>query len=203
MDQEIVSILNNTADEFGKIAKKVNESSKKRKNYSEEAINYIDLCLEIEELLNKDMESIFDSATELRNQDTIVFNTCKILKSNIENQKQILNGLQKKNPLSNQVFDQLFMKIKELSHILEEALSNIQRIIEKDNLIILMDNIIKKRKQFQQESIMKLKELANISLNDAEKAIEGSSSNLDRGLKMVEKFKNIKDYVNDKNIQEL
>jgi len=31
MDSKIIEILNNTADEFGKIAKKVNESSKKEK----------------------------------------------------------------------------------------------------------------------------------------------------------------------------
>ena len=201
MSQKIVDILNSTADEFGKIAKKVNESSKKRKNYSEEAINYLNLCLEVEEVLNEDLDSLTRSDKDLRNQDTIVFNTCRILKTNIENQKSLMSELHKKNIFNKDIADQLSQSIKEFLHTLEEALSNVKRIIEKDN--VLMDNVIKKRKQFQQESLIMLKDLTNKSLSDAEKAIEGSSSNLDRGLKMVEKFKNVEKLLEEKKIQEL
>ncbi|MBN2039039.1 MAG: hypothetical protein JW864_03295 [Spirochaetes bacterium] len=203
MDQKIVEILSSTADEFGKIAKKVNESSKKRKNYSEEAINYLNLCLEVEEVLNEDLESITASDKELRNQDTIVFNTCKILKRNLDNQKSIVTELRHKDELKKEMLDQLLQFIKEFNDTLEEALSNVTRIIEKDNAIVLMDNIITKRKQFQHESLLKLKDLTSTSLSDAEKAIEGSSSNLGRGLDMVKKFKNVEKFVSEKNIQEL
>lgn len=203
MDQKVIDVLNSTADEFGKIAKKVNESSKKRKNYSEEAMNYLNLCLEVEEVLNEDLDSISNSDEELRNQDTIVFNTCKILKKNLENQKSLLSELQKKNSFEKVTAEHLSQIIKEFLETIDEALSNVKKIIEKDNLILLLDNIIKKRKQFQQESLLKLKDLTNISVNDAEKAIEGSSSNLDRGLKMVERFKNVNSLIKEKKIQDL
>ncbi|MFH0975911.1 MAG: hypothetical protein V1874_09035 [Spirochaetota bacterium] len=203
MDQKIMDVLNNTADEFGKIARKVNESSKKRKSYSEEAINYINQCLEMEESLWKDIEFFFDANMKERDKDTIVFNTCKILKLNMDNQKQILNELQKKNLLNKETFEKLSLLIKDFMQTLEEALSNVQRIIEKDNLIILMDKILKRRKQLQQQSLVMLKDLANTSLQNAEKAIQGSSANLERGLKMVERFKNTEKYINEKNTQEL
>lgn len=203
MDQKILEVLNNTADEFGKIAEKVNESSKKRKTHAEEVIKYIGLCLDIGASLNNDMESNFNANIRQRDQDTVVSNTCKILKANLENQKQILNDIQKKNAISKEISDQLSSKIKDFSQILEEALANIQRIIEKDNQIILMDKIIRWRKDLQQKSLNMLKDLANTSLKDAEKAIQGSSANLERGLKLVERFKNTEKLVSDKNIQEL
>jgi hypothetical protein len=203
MDLKIIDVLNSTADEFGKIARKVNESSKKRKSYSEEAINYIILCIEIEEILGKDIDFFYDANIKQRDQDTIVFNTCRILKANIDNQKQIINELQKKEFFSRETFDQLSIKIKEFSQTLDEALSSIQRIIEKDNQIILLDKVIKRRKKLQYDSILMLKDLTDTSLKDSEKAIEGSSSNLDRGLKMVERFKKTEKHINEKNIQEL
>lgn len=203
MEQKILEVLNNTADEFGKIAEKVNESSKKRKAHAEEVIKYIGLCLDIGASLNKDMESNFTANIRQRDQDTVVSNTCKILKANLENQKQVLNDIQKKNEISKEISDQLSSKIKDFSQILEEALANIQRIIEKDNQIILMDKIIKWRKDLQQKSLLMLKDLANTSLKDAEKAIQGSSANLERGLKLVERFKNTEKLVSDKNNQEL
>ncbi|MBN2403579.1 MAG: hypothetical protein JXN64_14470 [Spirochaetes bacterium] len=203
MDPKIIDVLYNTADDFGKIAKKVNESSRKRKSYSEEAIGYLNMCIEIEEALNKDIDYFFDANIKQRDQDTFVFNMCKILKSNIDNQKKILKDIQKKNFLSKETYEQLSLKIKDFSQTLEEALSTIQRIIEKDNQIILMDKIIKRRKQLQRDSILMLKELTDTSLKDSERAIQGSSANLARGLKMVEKVKNTEKYVNEKNIQEL
>jgi hypothetical protein len=203
MNQEILTILNNTADDFGKIAKKVNESSRKRKNYSEEAINYIDQCLEIEESLEKDLSSVFNANIEQRNKDAFVYNTCKILKSNIENQKQLLLESQKKNHLNKEIIEKLLTIVKEFHQTLEEAISNSKRIIDKDNQIILLDKIIRKRKQMQQESLVKLNELTNTILKDAEKAIEGSSSNLDRGLNMVGRLKNIESLVAAKNKKEI
>jgi hypothetical protein len=203
MDQKIIEVLNSTADEFGKIARKVNESSKKRKSYSEEAINYINLCIDIEEILGKDIEFFYDANIKQRDQDTVVFNICKILKANIENQKKLIIDLQKINFLGKETLDQISLKIKDFSQTLEEALSAIQRIVEKDNQIILMDKILKRRKQVQHDSILMLKDLTNTSLKDSEKAILGSSSNLERGLKMVERFKNTEKHINDKNIQEL
>lgn len=201
--QKIIEILHDTAEEFGKIAKKVNEASKKRKNYSEEAIIYLNLCLEMEEVLNEDLESIVNYDKELRNQDAVILNTCRILKINIDNQKSILGELQKQNILAKELTDQLMHVVKEFSRNLKEVLSNITRIIEKDNHIIFLDNIIKKRRQFRQESLLKLKDLADTILHDTEKAIEGSSSNLGRGLDMIEKFKNVGRFYEEKNIQEL
>ena len=55
----------------------------------------------------------------------------------------------------------------------------------------------------QNESIQKLKNLTVKILNDAEKAINGSSSNLDRGLKMVENLKDAGKYLKTNNKKEL
>jgi hypothetical protein len=203
MNHEILSVLNSTADDFGKIAKKVNESSRKRKNYSEEAINYINMCLDIEETMDKDFSSVFDTNIEQRNKDSVVYNSCKILRTNVESQKQVLQEIQKKNIIGKEISEQLLAKNKEFLHTLEEAVSNVQRIIEKDNQIILLDKQIRKRKQLQKESLEKLNQLANTSLKDAEKAIEGSSANLERGLQMVNRLKNIETLVIENNKDEL
>ena len=51
MDKTEIDKLEKIAEEFGNIAKKVNESSKKRMEYAEESINYIDMLYETGETL--------------------------------------------------------------------------------------------------------------------------------------------------------
>ncbi|MDY6967713.1 MAG: hypothetical protein SVR08_03510 [Spirochaetota bacterium] len=203
MNERNIDRLYNIADEFGSIAKKVNESSVKRKEHSDNTIDLINKSYEIGKLLNKDIKKVSKANAALRSQDNIVLNTSYILTSNIKKQREILQKLEKNKSLNHEVIDQMMEKINGLSDSLNEAISNIQNIIKIDNEIIMMDNLLIMQKQFQQEAIKKLSKLASKSLEDAKKAIKGSSSNLDRGQKMAKRFKSVKQLIKKGDVGEL
>jgi hypothetical protein len=203
MSGDKIDSLYKIADEFGSIAKNVNESSKRRKDHSEEIINQINKSLGIGDTLNQKLESVADANVVQRNQDNIVFNTCKILNSNMSKQLELVNELKLSGVVDGNIIDELTGSIDELISSIREAINNVQEIIENDNNIILMDSLIMTRKKYQQDSISTLKKLARISLEDAEKAIDGSSSNLQRGLDMVEKFKSVDSLVKDNKVDDL
>ncbi len=203
MDNKALDRLNEIADEFGAIAKKVNESSQERKNHSEEAIKFIKKSLELGEILNNDVMQISEINKELRDQDNSVFNTCLLLKTIIDKQKVLLQSLLGEKIISEELVDE----INEITDIFQESLNKaldiVQEVIVADNDIILMDDLIVTRKKFQRDCIQQLKELAFRSLEDAENAIKGSSSNLDRGLAMVERLKNVESLISEKNNYEI
>lgn len=198
MEKSIIQKLHDTAEEFGSIARKVNESSKKRKQHSENAIEHIHQSLEIGEKLDKDLDAVAKSNLKLRDQDTRVFNTCLNLKEILAKEKELISKLDGPASLNADTGKQMLAVIDEFSKTLDESIANLESIINSDNKIILLDRLIITRKKFQQESIKKLNKLAVISLEDAEKAINGSSSNLERGLQMVENYKQVKDLVDKK-----
>jgi len=203
MNKEIISNLNDIAEEFGQIAKKVNESSKLRKGHSEKAIKFINLSLEIGNVLTKDLNSVAKSNTELRNQDTIVHNTGKVLIANTAKQKTLIEELKNAGGLTDEQSDGMIAKITALEDAISKAKENIQNIIEKDNIIIFLDNLLLYKKKLQQDALQKLKKLTDKAFEDAEKAIQGSSSNLERGLELVSKFKTVEKMAGDGNKDDL
>jgi hypothetical protein len=203
MDNKLIDTLKKIAEQFGATAKKVNESSKLRKTHSENAIKYINLCQESGEELFKDIKSVGQSNKDLRKQDTVVRNTCIVLNANIERQKELITSLKNKNILPGETTDRLLAKIKEFEDPLKNAIDNITSIIDKDNILILLDNLLIFKKERQQEKLTKLKKLADMAFEDAEKAIQGSSANLERGLSMVENFNKADEVVAAKNREAL
>lgn len=203
MDKQAINSLKTIAEEFGAIAKKVNESSKMRKSHSEEALKFIDNSIEIGEVLVEDLDTVATADAEMRKQDNVILNTSLILKSNIEKQQELLEEIKKSGAVDAGVLQQCEEKINNFAKDIDEAIGNIRQIVEMDNKIIFMEKQIIMRKQFQQSSLRMLKEIATMSLHDAENAIKGSSSNLDRGLDMVERFKNVDKLISEKNMKEL
>lgn len=203
MDNKLIDTLKKIAEQFGTTAKKVNESSKLRKTHSENAIKYINLCQETGEELFKDIKSVGQSNKDLRKQDTVVRNTCIVLKANIERQKNLITSLKTKNIIQGETADKLLARINEFEEPLKNAIDNITSIIDKDNTLILLDNLLIFKKEKQQEKLTKLKKLADIAFEDAEKAIQGSSANLERGLSMVENFNKTDEVVAAKNREAL
>ncbi len=133
----------------------------------------------------------------------LVLNSFIILKRNIDKQKELINEMQKGKAADKNIINQCLEKIEKLSKDISDASENIKKIVEMDNKIIFLDKEIMMRKQFQQSSLRMLNEITTMSLHDAEKAIEGSSSNLERGLNMVSRFKNVEKMTSKDNLKEL
>ena len=203
MEKQVFDSLKTTAEEFGSTAKKVNESSKLRKIHSQEALNVIDKSIEIGAVLEEDLESVAKANAEMRKQDNVVLNACIILKRNIDKQKDLINEIKKGKSIKLEIIDRCLDKINRLSKDVDEAIENINKIVEMDNKMIFMDKEIIMRKQLQQSSLRMLNEITTMSLHDAEKAIEGSSSNLERGLNMVGRLKNVEKMAGKDNLSEL
>lgn len=203
MDQKIFKELNNKSDEFGYIAGKVNESSQKRRAHANEVIKYSNLSLTIGEKLIREIKSVQKVDNEIRDNYSIILSKCQILDLNIKNQIKLLAKIKSKKAIDPRIHEQLMSKIKYLEGALKEATSYAGKIITNANEIILIGDTVIMFKLFQEESLRQLKSLAQISLKDAEKAIEGSASNLDRGLKMVKKLKSVQALIDRKDIKEL
>ncbi len=204
MDESTVLIdLHNKAEEFGSIERLVSEASKLRKKHSEESIALIKQSLEIGDILNHEFEIISRANHTMREQDTSIQNYCHILDSNTARQKEIIAAF-RENPRVNQAaLQQMEEMVRNLSESVHKAIILLHMLIENDNEIILMDNLIINRKKFQRDSIDRLKKLAFRTMEDADSAIRGSSSNLRRGLQLVEGLADVQRHLAEKNRDEI
>ncbi len=198
-DSRIIE-LNRIADDFGSIAGRVNEASVTRKKHSIEIIGLIDKSLEIEGSLDIKLKKVASANILQRNQDSMVFNSCLILNSNIGRQMENMGRLKTAGAHDMAVIEKLTAMVLDMKMSVDQALDNLRGIIEYDNKIILLDSLISIRKKSQQESLSTLKELAQISLEDSERAIMGSSANLQRGRELAGRFKKAESMIkeNDK-----
>jgi hypothetical protein len=203
MDKNIFIDLHNKAEEFGSLAKLVNESSKLRKTRLEEAIALIKQSLEIGDILNHEFEIIFRANKTTRDQDTMIQNYCFLLDSNISRQKEIIRSLKSGPCISTVLLSQLEEMTRSLSNSMHKAIILLHMIIQNDSDIILMDNLLMSRKKFQRETIDELKKLAFRTIEDADSAIRGSFSNLKRGLELAHHLSKVKEYSTEKKTDEL
>ncbi|MBP7736090.1 MAG: hypothetical protein KA369_08985 [Spirochaetes bacterium] len=203
MDESIFIDLHNKAEDFGSIERLVSESSKLRKKHSEESISLIKQSLEIGDILNHEFEIISRANKTMRDQHSAILNYCNVLDSNTARQKEIFGALKDNAFVSHDTLGQVEEMVRSLSDSLHKAIILLHMIIENDNEIILMDNLIISRKKFQRDSIDRLKKLAFRTLEDAESAIRGSSSNLKRGLQLAEGLAGVERHLSDKNREEL
>ncbi|MBN2158418.1 MAG: hypothetical protein JW807_03410 [Spirochaetes bacterium] len=201
MDDRVFADLHNKAEEFGSIARLVNESSRLRKMHSERAISLIRQSLEIGDVLNQQFEIISRANKSMRDQDTKVQNYCYILASNINHQKELIAALNEGSSVDAAALSRLEEITDNLSESLQKAIVLLHIIIQNDNEIILLDDLIIDRKRFQRESLDQLKKLSLRTLEDADIAIRGSSSNLQRGLQLMENILNVRQYI-EKNVEE-
>jgi len=203
MGHEKIEILHKTAENFGAIAKKVNDSSRKRKNFSRDALKFIDLSDEIGDELNREIQTVCDTDRQLRDQNNVVLNSCRILKFNVAKQDELIRELRERGDLDEEVYEKIQTKVKFFKESIEEAIKNVDDIIAGNNNIIFMDDLVLMRKKIQKGAISQLRKLTEKSLGDAEKAIDGSYSNLGRGLDMVERFKKVQQAIDNKDTGEL
>ncbi len=193
------------AEEFGEIAQNVNKSSQLRKEHSEKAIQNLDLSFKSGTELLEEIQKISKENLSLRDKNNIILSSCRIFLANLAKQDEILKQL-----AGSSIPPGILAKVdnykSKLNDSLNVGLNYLNKIIETNNEIILMDNLIIKRKNFQKERIEKLKESTGKILNDAVIAIEGSQSNLGRGASLMKRFREIEFLVKEKNkpqIQEL
>lgn len=203
MDESIFTDLHNKAEEFGSIERLVSEASRLRKKYSEESITLIKQSLEIGDILNHEFEIISRANRTVRDQDAAIQNYCHILDSNTARQKEIIDMLRDNAYMNRTVLGQLEEMVRSLSDSVHKAIILLHMLIENDNEIILMDNLIINRKKFQRDSIDRLKKLAFRTMEDADSAIRGSSSNLKRGLQLVGRISDVKRHLSEKNSDEI
>jgi hypothetical protein len=203
MDKNIFIDLHNKAEEFGSLAKLVNESSRLRKTRLEEVIALIKQSLEIGDVLNHEFEIISSANKTTRDQDTMIQNYCFILDSNISRQKEIIRSLKSGPHISAAALSQLEEMTRSLSTSLHKAIILLHMMIQNDSDIILMDSLIMSRKKFQREIIDELKKLAFRTLEDADSAIRGSLSNLKRGIDLADHLSKVNEYSIEKKADEL
>ncbi len=203
MDESIFIDLHNKAEEFGSVERLVSESSKLRQKHSEESISLIKQSLEIGDILNHEFEIISRANKTMRDQHSAILNYCNILDSNTARQKEIIGALGGDACVNRDALGRMEEMARSLSESLHKAIVLLHMVIDNDNEIILMDNLIISRKKFQRDSIDRLKKLAFRTLEDAESAIRGSSSNLKRGLQLAEGLAGVERHLSEKNREEL
>jgi len=199
---ELFERLYKIAEEFGTIAKNVNKSSLDRKEHSEKAITNIDLSYDTGAILLSEIKKIARENLQLSDKNNMILNTCRIFLVNLERQEDILGRISV-SPVNPDLIARIKSYMLKLRDSLKLGLSYLDRIINNNNEIILLDNLIIYRKNFQRERIELLKSSTQKILKDSIKAIEGSQSNLNRGAALAAQFKDIEKLVKNKDITEL
>jgi len=190
--EEVINNIYKTAEEFGNIAGKVNDSSIIRKKHSNNAIDLINKSNNISGKLRNRISSISKLNITQRAQDNLVLNSCLILNENIEKQKELTAKLHDVKFLNKSIFGSITEILNIFTESLNKALSVVSQIIDADNKIIFMNKQIIILKKFQEDCTNRLHELLIKSDEDAENAVKRSTENLERGSKMVEQLKIIK-----------
>ena len=203
MYDAILANLNAKAEEFGTIARQVNEASRLRKIHSEEAIALIRQSMEVGDILSHEFEIISRANRGMRDRDTTVQSYCSGLEANLRRQKELLQALLQGRYADPSVLERLGEMTDALAAALQKAILLLHLVIQNDTEIVLLDGLIISRKKFQRESLARLRKLAFRTNEDADAAIRGSSSNLRRGMQMVERLKGVKRLIDDRHADQL
>lgn len=191
MDTGKFTPLLQIAENFGNIARQVNESSKVRRSHAERAIALLADAARLGTGLLPGLERVCETNLELRNRNEQVLSICVGLSENLERQRSILESLQGA-PLNPPGWAaEVSAKIEKLDAALDEALPLLHEIIARDNRVHLMERYIIELKKMQIATLGTLRLLSDTSLDDAHKAVSGSEANLARGLRLMKEMRKI------------
>jgi hypothetical protein len=202
MDKNISDLVS-VAEDFGNIAKKVNQASQERQSNAEECFAYINISIAIEDEILNELNFVSKENIEQRNRNSMVYNSSRILHTILMRQNSLLKKIDSQKKLPKQLVKLIKTKNDHLEKSIRQVISLSQKIIKADNEIILMDHRLLLQKQFQIKSIRELDEITTVSIDDAHKAVIGSSANLKRGLDLVAMIQQVPEFVKAKNTASL
>ncbi len=203
MDNLKIAKMSAIADDMSSIAEKVNESSRKRKQHSMNTLTAVAETIEIGKALESDFDKIYKADRDQSIKDNAIVLTCRILLSNLEKQKSMIAKLKNISGSNAETIQKITTLTEDFYKSLLEAFTTLELIIEKDSEILLSDKLLKMKKKFQLNSVKAMNNITIMVLEDAEKAINGSAKNLERGKKIAEKIKKTAELVENKDIVEL
>jgi hypothetical protein len=199
MESTNFKLLLEKSDEFGSIARKVNESSIQRKAHTELAIKHLNKFLATGNTILSQIQKLAKANLQFRGQNNLGLNTLHVLKNNLEKQSAFLENLK---GLSLKI-NELGVMSKSLSDTIIHGIKLVESIISDMNRIILMDSLVLSLKKNQIERIKKLSVRAITILKDAGKAIEGSKANFIRGENLSKAFKKAEALARQKNTKQI
>ena len=203
MDKSKIDRMSAIADDMSSIAEKVNESSRKRKQHSLETLIAVDKSIELGKALENDFDKIYNADREQSIKDNAIVLSCRILISNLDKQKLKLAELKNITGSNAEIIKKITDLTEDFYKSICEALTSLELIIEKDSEILLSGKLLKMKKKFQLNSVKAMKNITIMVLEDAEKAINGSAKNLERGKNIAEKIKKTAELFESRNIDEL
>jgi len=203
MDKSKIDRMSEIADDMTSIAEKVNESSKKRKQHSLNTLTAVAQTIEIGQLLENDFNKIYNADRDQSIKDNAIELICRILLLNTDKQKTKLAELENITGPNAEIIKKITGITGEFNTSIMEALSTLELIIAKDSEILFSDKMLKMKKKFQLNSVKAMKNITIMVLEDAEKAINGSAKNLERGKKIAGNIKKATAMIEGKNLSEL
>jgi|GEM_PF-1407466 len=192
-----------TAHDFATIAKRVNISSRLRTNHSREGLVCISYLRSIITNLLDDLKYVAEKNITQKESDSEVKTYYEKLKIEIKNFSSELDNASVDKYIDKEVLKKLTEIYDEFKESTAGALEKLEIIISRDDEIIEKDKEIINLKVNQLKLLEKLQNDTQKSCNDALKAVKGSQSNLDRGLKMVSNLEQVELLIENKNINEL
>ncbi len=199
---EIVQLMT-IADEFGSIAGKVNESSIKRKSIAE---NILKTCGDTETISNQiydGLKKVSKMNREWADKDNRLLSVSYMLKSNLEKQLNYIELIKKSNLISSEIMADIYNITTAALNSILEAQKYINSVLVKEYELILLDDLLEKKKAYQLKSINTLIRSVKVMFDDAENAIAGSNSNFQRSSKLTDEIKKISEYIDGKNNDKL
>lgn len=203
MNAILLEKIQNTAYDFVKIAKRVNISSRLRTKHSREALVCISYLRSLATNVIDDLKYISDKNLRQKDTDLEVKNDYIELQKDIKKLFAELKIAAEEKELKVPVLKKIKNIYDDFKKSTIVALQKLELILSRDDEIIKKDEEIYKLKMVQQNLLEKLQNDTQKSCNDAVKAVRGSQSNLERGLKMVTNIEQIETLLDEKNSTEL
>lgn len=193
-NQVKIDKLIEVANKFGQIAQKVNESSKVRKKHAEDAMRNVDPAYKAcQDLLSK-FKSVSSLSLEYREKIESINSSMGRIGKAMEAQKGSIDSSSPKETQNN---------FNDFSSGLKKGQDSAKTLLEECKKIVEMDGGIIKKKEAQKRNIMQLQVITEVVLAEAQKAIDGSQSNLGRGKQLTENFQSVPKLIEEKNIDKL
>jgi hypothetical protein len=168
MDQKAATAIIDDMKRFFGFARELNDFVARRVSQSGRLKEMYNNARQLGETITTKVGQVLKANLTLREQLTTIYHVCQVLNNNLEKQKEAIGRLNSEEKIDQKIEKRLMYKLLMFSESLQKALLLLQRIIERNNGIILMDHRIERHNAINVVStkgffdmVVRLSEIAN------------------------------------------
>lgn len=142
MGQKTTSIITDDMKRFFMFAQDLSKTVSRRISQEAKLKEFVDMALELGGKITQRIDMVLTANLALREQFNTIHNACSVLNINISKQKEIIGDIKNMEVVDPKSEKRLMYAVLRLLESVQKALSLIQPIIERNNIMILLNHRI-------------------------------------------------------------